>query len=483
MKRLTLPILSIVSALLPFTAQANFKEASAHLDLDGTLIGYMDFEGDGQEIGAALNDIYQEVITNTPEMPPIPIDFTQLFTNLGFGSMRSIGFSSKELEGGLHRNRSVMLLDGEPAGLFALYGTELHTFTAAEMAPADANGAITAAIDLTVLRDTTIAILQQVMGPMGEGMAQQQLALPITGTEVTYNEAIEALSGKWDGFWHESYTEGFESEFKFWMSIENAGGLLAKLRPLADGLGVAVTEDSEAVKVDLSDLLGSEAPFGLFIESPKGSEALIIYSDADWSPTSEGPRLTENPEFAALYKRLPSEGLAFSYSVGADLSPLFSVLEMLPDGAKYEGALQAAIDLLIGDYLKPNLMVSTLKDGAFISEQYAGYSTKQVVMALPAIVGTGVGAAMAVPAYSQVRSSSKEKAVTNNLRQIYHAGAQYMLENGVNEARYDQLIGPDAYINELQSVSGESYEDIVITSETEELSVTLEDGTVISYTF
>jgi type IV pilus assembly protein PilA len=473
--------LGIASALLPLTTHANFKEASKHLDLDGSLVGYMDFEGDGTEIGTALNSIYEEVTANTPEMPPIPVDFNQLFTNLGFGSLRSVGFSSTEVEPGLHRNRSVALLNGEPTGLFAMYGNDAHTFDIAEKAPADATGAITVTMDLTVLRDTTITVLQQIMGPMGEGIAQQQLAQPIPGTDITINEAIETLSGKWDGFWLQSYTAGFEQEFKFWVSIEGAGSIFTRLQPLASELPVVFSEDEHALKADLSALLGEDALFGLLIEAPKESDALILYSHADWTAASKGQRLSENPEFAALAKRLPKEGLSFQYSKGADLTPMFAALEALPDAAKYQGALQSAIDLLVGDYLKPNIAVCTLEDGAFLSEQYAGYSTKQVVMVIPAAIGAGVGAAMAVPAFQKVRTNSQEKAVTNNLRQIYYGGQQYMLEEGVNEVRYEQLIGPNGYIKELQPIAGESYGGLTVKAEGGEISVTLANGTEVSY--
>jgi hypothetical protein len=477
--RLSSLTIGIASVLLPLTSQANFEQTSKHLDLDGSLVGYINFEGDGQEIGTALNDIYQEVTAQTPELPPIPVDFNQLFTNLGFGSLRSVGFSSKEIEPGLHRNRSVSLLNGEPAGLFALYGSDANIFSAAEKAPADATGAITATIKLTALRDTAIAILEQVMGPMGAGIAQQQLTQPIPGSDITINEAIETLSGKWDGFWHQSYNTGFEQEFKFWVSIQGASNLFPRLQALEAELPIIFSEDEHALKADLSALLGEDAPIGLFIDAPKNSDALILYSHTDWTATSAGPRLSDNPEFSALAKRLPNKALSFQYSKGADLTPLLAMLEMLPAAAKYEGALRSALDLLIGDYLKPTIVACTLEDGVFLSEQYAGYSTKQAVMVIPAAIGGGLGAAMALPAFQKVRNQSTQKAVTNNLRQIAAAAHQYFLEEGKTSVRIEDLIGPDKYIHSLTPVAGENYEGMLLELG-KEIQVTLENGEVIS---
>ncbi len=85
-----------------------------------------------------------------------------------------------------------------------------------------------------------------------------------------------------------------------------------------------------------------------------------------------------------------------------------------------------------------------------------------------------------MPAFQKVRNTSHEKAVTNNLRQIASAADQYFLENGVNEVSVDKLVGE--YIRELTPVAGESYEGMLIRAG-EDISVTLEDGSVISIQF
>jgi type IV pilus assembly protein PilA len=463
------------------THSANFHEASTHLDLDGSLVGFIDFEGDGQAIGTSLNTIYQDILANTPEMMPIPMDFNQLFTNLGFGSVRSFAMSSKEIEPDLHRNRSVLLLNDEMTGLFSMYGQALQPFRAAELAPADATGAMTMTVEFTPIRDTVISILQQSMGDMGVAMAQQQLATPVPGTDITADEVIEALSGNWDGFWHQAYKEAFQQDIKFWVRIEGAGSLLPRVMPLLKDMPVVIDETDAATVIDLSPMLGEDSPIDIFIKVPEGSSDLIIYSNKNWTPSSAGPRLSEDPKFTALAKRLPKEGLAYTYSVGADMSPLWALLEAEPEAAKYQVAIQAAMELLISDYLAPTVSVTTLKDNAMITEQYAGYSTKQVIMVLPAAIGGGIGAAMAIPAFQKVRTTSQEKAVTNNLRQIASAADQYFLEEGVTEVSIDKLIG--TYIYSLTPVAGESYENMTITADMTEISVVLGDGRVISVDF
>ena len=48
------------------------------------------------------------------------------------------------------------------------------------------------------------------------------------------------------------------------------------------------------------------------------------------------------------------------------------------------------------------------------------------------VVIIGLLASMAIPAFQKVRSSSQDKAVLNNARQLSAASDQYYLENGVS---------------------------------------------------
>jgi type IV pilus assembly protein PilA len=102
---------------------------------------------------------------------------------------------------------------------------------------------------------------------------------------------------------------------------------------------------------------------------------------------------------------------------------------------------------------------------------------------MPVAVGGGLMAAMAIPAFQKVRQTSQEQTARNNLRQIASAADQYFLEEGVAEVTYEQLVGPDAYIRSIEPVAGEVYEGMVITTEMDEISVTLPDGRVISIPF
>ena len=75
------------------------------------------------------------------------------------------------------------------------------------------------------------------------------------------------------------------------------------------------------------------------------------------------------------------------------------------------------------------------------------------------VVIIGLLAAMAIPAFQKVRTSSQDKAVLNNARQLAAAADQYYLENGVSTVSQGSLVGVTSYVKALNLVANESYPD------------------------
>jgi type IV pilus assembly protein PilA len=73
------------------------------------------------------------------------------------------------------------------------------------------------------------------------------------------------------------------------------------------------------------------------------------------------------------------------------------------------------------------------------------------------VVIIGLLAAMAIPAFQKVRTSSQDKAVLNNARQLGAAADQYFLENGVSSVAQASLVGPTNYVKSLNLVAAETY--------------------------
>ena len=75
------------------------------------------------------------------------------------------------------------------------------------------------------------------------------------------------------------------------------------------------------------------------------------------------------------------------------------------------------------------------------------------------VVIIGLLAAMAIPAFQKVRTSSQDKAVLNNARQLAAAADQYFLENGVSSVTQGALVGSTNYVKSLNLVASETYPD------------------------
>src|SRR6202142_3413319 len=89
-----------------------------------------------------------------------------------------------------------------------------------------------------------------------------------------------------------------------------------------------------------------------------------------------------------------------------------------------------------------------------ITNKNEGFTLVEIMIV---IVIIGLLAAMAIPAFQKVRSSSQDKAVLNNARQLSAGADQYYLENGVSTVALSDLIGPTSYVKALNSVANEAY--------------------------
>lgn len=97
------------------------------------------------------------------------------------------------------------------------------------------------------------------------------------------------------------------------------------------------------------------------------------------------------------------------------------------------------------------------------------------------VVIIGLLAAMAIPAFQKVRSTSQEKAITNNLRQIASAAQQYMLETGDTQVAYGALSGE--YFTDIDVVHGEDYSGLTITDTQTRITVTRANNETVDHDF
>ncbi|HTB63894.1 MAG TPA: prepilin-type N-terminal cleavage/methylation domain-containing protein [Opitutales bacterium] len=99
------------------------------------------------------------------------------------------------------------------------------------------------------------------------------------------------------------------------------------------------------------------------------------------------------------------------------------------------------------------------------------------------VVIIGLLAAMAIPAFAKVRQQSRLKAVTNNLRIIASAGQTYMMDKGLTQALYTDIVGTgtDFYVHGVTPVVDEVYTGLTFV--TSQSQVTLSSASLGTITY
>lgn len=97
------------------------------------------------------------------------------------------------------------------------------------------------------------------------------------------------------------------------------------------------------------------------------------------------------------------------------------------------------------------------KAGAGIS--LAGLIMGYVSLAMIPIIG--LLAAMAIPAFQKVRSTSQEKVMINNARMISAAAEQYYLETDSDFVGLSDIAGPNKYLPKITPIAGETYPTVL----------------------
>ena len=88
------------------------------------------------------------------------------------------------------------------------------------------------------------------------------------------------------------------------------------------------------------------------------------------------------------------------------------------------------------------------------------------------VVIIGLLAAMAIPAFQKVRTTSQDKTVVNNLRQIASGADQYFLQEGKSDVTTAILVGSGStfYVKKFKTVASETY-PVTITNSQESIAL------------
>ena len=467
----------------------HFLAVSKQLELGGTLYGYADIDGDALKLAGMVQNIMTEVAKAQPQAAAqLNQDYAALFKIMGLADIQAVGLSSVGDGTGFFRNRVFFYTPEGRHGLMAGFGGEPKPFERLTLAPANTDVFCENEIDLPAIYKTVNAVVAKVGGDVTANKLEE--ALKQAGQEA----AISALS----------IVQNWKGRSALVMRFEDGPGIRT---PGPDGVqlpafsllltvdGIAPSLHDALVKIPMFERRqeGTLELFELKIPMPVESLKPVIAIDGSTLMIATSPKFLAEcmnakgglAQTAGFQKALAPFGDKAN-GIGYISPHFFAKLHELETLNAHLSAepkkILAMVLANIPQADRPLITVRTnLPEGVLI-RSYWNRSLKQdvAVMAFYNPVTVGVLAAMAIPAFQKVRTASQEKVVMNNLRQLAAAADQYYLETGKKRATYDDLVGPDKYIRQLNPVAGEDYRQIQF-EENHPLRVQLPSGQVIRY--
>lgn len=461
---------AVVELVKPAERSAHFEAVTRHLEVGGTVFGYIDVDGDALKLADGLKQIVARVAIAQPALKPYAEkDFGAVVRTLGFTDIKAVGLSSVPDGTGSFRNRVFFYLPGSRRGLLAGLGGAPAEFQRLSWAAADTDIYSESEVDLPEVYKALFQVVDQLGGAEASGKFEKNLADAGRSAAFSVLKLIQdwkgrmVLIGRFDGentFSFPGAQPVIVPAFSLLIAID---GIAPAVRDALDKVPVfTVSEDGprriyasrEALPVaGLNPVLAIDGSTLLFATTPEYLNACLQGHGG----------LAQTPAFQAALARVGAKGNELTYCTPHLFSRLQDLPRLNPDlNAQQKDMLQMTMAGL-PQIRQPLVSVrSNLPDGILI-DSYSNASLKKNLILLTAYnpVTVGLMAAMAIPAFQKVRASSQEKTVLNNLRQLSAAADQYYLETGKVSATYEDLVGPDKYIRQLQAIGGEDYRTLV----------------------
>ena len=444
----------------------HFNAVHEHLEVGGTLYGYVDIDGDVVKIARQLELFAEQIAESQPATAKaLKQDYPALVTALGLDGIKALGVSSVPDGTGFFRNKFYAHIPGEKRGIIAGLGGKPAPFARLNLAPADADIYIESEVDMPVVYSTIQQIVDIAAGKEVSGKIEQ--ALKDAGREAAIS-ALSIIQG-WKGHMafvmrlepQENITLPTPQQFKFpaFSFLISVDGIAPSMRDALVKLPFFAARTEGTLEIfEFRQALPFKGIQPVIVID--GSTLLIATSSQFFGECrATTDRLSGNPEFQTALKHVPNEGNGLLYFSPKFFKRLAEIEGMNPNLPPESARAMGMFMRQMPQTDRPLVSVrSNLPDGLLI-ESYWNRSMKQDVAGLAVYnpVTVGLLAAMAIPAFNKVRQTSQQKAVLNNLRQLAGASEQFFLETGKSSATYDDLVGPDKYISEIKPIAGESY--------------------------
>lgn len=467
----------------------NFAAVNQHLELGGTLYGYVDVEGDLLKLAGQLQGLMGDAAGTQAGVSILARqDLSAIVTMLGLTDVKALGVSSVPDGNGFFRNRLFAYTGGERHGLMAGLGGKPAPFKHLGLAPADAAFYGESELDLAIVYRTLRDVVAKVAGEQAGNQLELMLKKAGEAATISYLDLIYGLKGRTAVVVRMEAEKTLRTPGPQSLVIP-AFSLLAAVEGVGQVVEPSLAKARELRRTEAGSLHIYEWARRFPIE---GVQPAIVIDGAMLYVTSsleflkecreQKSGLAQSAEFQRALAQMGTDGNGLTFAsprLFARVREIETLNPNLPPQAR------SIIKLMLAQVPQPDrplIAVRTNLNDGILVRSYLNRSMKQDLAAISVYnpVTVGLMAAMAIPAFQKVQMASQEKAVLNNLRQLAAAADQHYLETGTRTATYDQLVGPSKYIKVINPVAGENYRAVRF-QQGQPIRVRLQSGKVIQY--
>lgn len=379
-------------------------------------VSYADFRGDFASAGAFLTDAYLAYMMTRPDLPPVPVDFTRLFGHLGLASMETVTAVSEPRPGGGFTNQMLVEFSGPPSGLFVLFGDSNQPFAIKQTAPADADLVAEMNLNGVALFAIIRGIATDIMGPMGQGLIDNQMNQPVVPDGPTLAELITRLTTRIQI----AVKPDFGSDLpnppavafmlgKAAFRIANVADLLDSFSPILQQAGFARMDGADGT-VWTFTVPNETYPATIHLTGIRGSNDLLIAfneGSKDWFLDS-GDAIASSGSFIEETTGLPEAGLSFWYTSAAMAELQIQQLDAQTSGNEQYLPLISALKSFLLNYTGAQAGVSLIEDNAYRAISYQPTSYKTSIALAGAIVPISFATAYAATLQQQAEAAAAE---------------------------------------------------------------------------
>ncbi len=391
----------------------HFAAVAGHLDLGGTMFGYMDVDGDVEKIAGFLQEILDTAKQQAgADMPPQlrGLNLGDVVSELGLDGIEAMGLSSFK-KGELYHNRAYVHIPKGRKGLLKVIGGDAGPFLGTKLAPKDSDLIVEYTLNIKAGYDLVAAMVTRFGGPDVAGEFAQGVSQQIPPIGVTFAELFGKLDTRLTmvGRIHPdkplkipdapmqipSFDAVIALDDVGWLYERITGALKEQMPP--EQVGEYFIKGDGFERIQLPPVPAPEMVLATpVIHHDIANKRVYAASSAAFLDEclSGKSSVTDSDDFKAAMKGLPEEGNMMSFVTARFMTEYRKLIEGMVNAGPVGAAETAIVSTLLGAVM-PDLeksqasVVANLPEGILMASNAATSFKEATLTSVLAFLGAG----------------------------------------------------------------------------------------------